>query len=279
MRLLLPICLILVSCRTTQINTAPLPAAGPEPVREGPDTEPPDAGPPPEPPDAGRPPEPPEPMVSATLVDAGAPVVRPAPATPRPTPSRPAPRPDAGIAALVVDAGVAPSSEPAAPPPAPPSLWTQRPGASAGFSGVGPAGFTIEGTTSSVTVTDDGRVFTVVVDLASMKTGIALRDEHMREKYLHVDRFPSAVLTVPRQAVALPDEGPRDGTATGSMSIHGVTKEQPFTFKATCAKRVCDVAGTAKLNFNDFGVAVPSYLGITVKPNVTVTAKFRLARE
>jgi polyisoprenoid-binding protein YceI len=178
-----------------------------------------------------------------------------------------------------VDAGTpAPVDAGTVAAPAQPSRWMQQPPASAGFAGVGPAGFTIEGTTSTVGVVDDGRTFSVTVDLASVKTGISLRDEHMREKYLHVDRFPSAVLVVSRQAVALPDDGSRESTATGSMTIHGVTKEQPFSFRASCVQRVCSVEGTAKLNFNDFGVAVPSYLGITVKPNVTVKATFRLGQ-
>lgn len=34
--------------------------------------------------------------------------------------------------------------------------------------------------------------------------------------------------------------------------------------RAKCLKAVCDVDGKASLNFNDFGVAVPSDLGITV---------------
>jgi polyisoprenoid-binding protein YceI len=166
--------------------------------------------------------------------------------------------------------------QPTQPPLVP---WKQRPPASAGFAGNGPAGFTIEGTTDSVFVSDDFTAFTVTVGLASMKTGISLRDQHMREKYLHVDRFPNAVLVVGRDAIALPDDGTREATASGSMTIHGVTRQQAFSFRATCVKAVCDVDGKASLNFNDFGVAVPSYLGITVKPNVTVSARFRVARE
>jgi hypothetical protein len=34
--------------------------------------------------------------------------------------------------------------------------------------------------------------------------------------------------------------------------------------------------GTFHINMNDFGITVPSYLGVTVKPGVDVTAGFRL---
>ncbi len=36
------------------------------------------------------------------------------------------------------------------------------------------------------------------VDLASLTTGIGLRDTHMREQYLHTDRYPTAIFTLER---------------------------------------------------------------------------------
>jgi hypothetical protein len=34
--------------------------------------------------------------------------------------------------------------------------------------------------------------------------------------------------------------------------------------------------GKFRINMNDFGITVPVYLGVTVKPDVDVTANFKL---
>jgi polyisoprenoid-binding protein YceI len=84
------------------------------------------------------------------------------------------------------------------------------------FTATGPGGLTIVGTTKDVNVKDDGTSVTVVVPLANVDTGIALRNKHMKEKYLEVDKFPTAELTVSRSALKL-QEG--SGSASGSMKI------------------------------------------------------------
>ena len=69
-----------------------------------------------------------------------------------------------------------------------------------GFAASGPAGLKIEGSTKELTVTEaDGNVV-VDVPLASLATGIALRDQHMKDKYLEVSKYPLATLTVARSA-------------------------------------------------------------------------------
>src|SRR5581483_4442375 len=66
------------------------------------------------------------------------------------------------------------------------------------FGAAGPAGFKIEGTTSELSVSEGGGNVMVSVPLANLTTGIALRDHHMKEKYLEVAKYPAAVLTVAR---------------------------------------------------------------------------------
>jgi hypothetical protein len=58
------------------------------------------------------------------------------------------------------------------------------------FQASGPAGMKIEGTTPDLTVADDGTNVVVTVPLGNLNTGIALRDHHMKEKYLEVPKFP-----------------------------------------------------------------------------------------
>jgi len=66
------------------------------------------------------------------------------------------------------------------------------------------------------------------VDLATLKTGISLRDQHMREKYLEVDKYPKAIFDLTGVAEAgsnaLEDKKNIDLTLTGNFTIHGVTK-------------------------------------------------------
>lgn len=145
----------------------------------------------------------------------------------------------------------------------------------ASFKGVGPAGFKIEGKTKSVDLKDDGKTLTVVVGLKDLETGISLRDSHMREKYLEVDKFPEATLTVATNAVTWPEDGKTsEGSAKGTFTVHGVSKEVSFKYRISNGGGTYSVEGEAPVNFKDHGINVPTYMGITVKPDITILSKF-----
>ncbi len=77
----------------------------------------------------------------------------------------------------------------------------------------------------------------IEVDLASLKTGIGLRDSHMREQYLETDRFPLAVFELIRVIEAsqntLEDQKPVELKLEGTFSVHGVSRQ--ITMQMTVA--------------------------------------------
>jgi len=148
-------------------------------------------------------------------------------------------------------------------------------GTSATFDAVGPAGLKIEGKTSQVSVAEqDGKVV-ISVDVGSLDTGIELRNRHMREKYLETAKFPSAVLTVTRTAIQFPPDGADvSGNAPGTLTLHGQARAVTVSYKAHRTGSMYAVTGSAHVKMTDYGIVPPSYLGITVKPDVDVTVSF-----
>jgi polyisoprenoid-binding protein YceI len=157
---------------------------------------------------------------------------------------------------------------------------TQKSGdATAAFEGKGPGGFKLKGTTHAVDLADDGTTLSVVVHLGRLETGIGLRDKHMREKYLQVDQFADAVLRVPWASVHLPEDGQRvQGQTTGTMELHGKSKEVGFSYSIVRTGSSYAVTGSLPLNMNDFGITVPSYMGLTVQPEVVATCSLSASR-
>jgi polyisoprenoid-binding protein YceI len=149
----------------------------------------------------------------------------------------------------------------------------------AGFRGRGPGGFSLDGKTRQLRVEDDGKVLKIVVPLAGVQTGISLRDRHMRERYLEVDKYPDAVLEVPWSAVKLPEDGQTsEGTAPGKMSLHGKSHDVQVKYRIVRTGNRYQVTGNVPLNITDYGIEVPSYLGITVQPDVEASASFTAER-
>jgi polyisoprenoid-binding protein YceI len=146
--------------------------------------------------------------------------------------------------------------------------------ASVSFTAVGPAGFKIVGTTSELNVGEQGGQVAITVPLANLHTGISLRDSHMKEKYLQVGTYPTAQLTVDKGALKFPGDAPSDATASGTMTLHGQSKPVGFHYHAAREGGRIHVVGDCRLNMNDFGVNVPSYLGVTVKPDVSLAVDF-----
>jgi polyisoprenoid-binding protein YceI len=145
------------------------------------------------------------------------------------------------------------------------------------FTCIGPGGLHVDGTGSELQVQDKGEALVVTVPLAKLTTGIGLRDTHMREKYLETDKYPTAELSVPRLGVKFPADGETvDGSAPGTLTLHGKSQAVTFHYKAVRKGTSYEVKADFHINMNDFAITPPSYLGITVKPGVDISIAFRL---
>ena len=143
------------------------------------------------------------------------------------------------------------------------------------FFATGPAGLKIVGAAHDLDVQEDGEKLRVSVPLANLDTGIALRNKHMREKYLEVGKFPRADLSVSRADLRIPAEaGETSGEAAATMLIHGIAKPVRFMYRVRRDGSGLHVTGSTRVNINEHGIAVPSYLGVTVKPDVDISAAF-----
>ena len=143
------------------------------------------------------------------------------------------------------------------------------------FVAVGPAGMKIEGTTSDLSTKDDGTQLRVTVPLQNLTTGMSLRDRHMKDKYLEVPTYPSAELLVARSDLKFPADGASSsGEAPAKLNLHGVARDVKFKYSADNKGGTYGIKGGFSIDMNDYKIEVPSYLGVTVKPQVEVKAAF-----
>jgi len=137
-----------------------------------------------------------------------------------------------------------------------------------------------DGKTSKVTgtiVADPAAVTSstveVSVDLASLDTGVDLRNRHMREKYLHTARFPNATFKSVSVAGAptIAANQPADLNVAGDFTLHGITKRMTIPVRVVLLSdgRIHATSRFA-VKMPDFGINVPSNLFVTVDNAVQV---------
>ena len=109
----------------------------------------------------------------------------------------------------------------------------------AGFHGRGPGGFSLEGKTHQLRVEDDGTTLRIVVPLAGLQTGIALRDRHMRERYLEVEKYPDAVLELPWSGGEAPrrTDRPARERPPGKMTLHGKSHDVQVKYRVVAHRQ------------------------------------------
>lgn len=115
-------------------------------------------------------------------------------------------------------------------------------------------------------------------DLEKLDTGIDLRNEHMKDKYLEVKKFPRAKLTlkgIPIKESEL--KGNIETSFKGVLSLHGEVKDIEGKFKYTAAEKKSVANFTIKVS--DFKIDVPKYMGITVSETVDVEVVVILKEE
>jgi polyisoprenoid-binding protein YceI len=141
----------------------------------------------------------------------------------------------------------------------------------------GTAGLHIEGVTHELTLAERDGELLFQVPLAGLDTGIGLRNRHMRG-YLDVTHFPHAELRVARRVVTFPAPGKTvESDAQGTFTLHGVSKPCSIRYRVEQARSgEYRVHGTSRIDIRDFGIDVPSYLGVRVEPSVGIQVDFSL---
>lgn len=106
-------------------------------------------------------------------------------------------------------------------------------------------------------------------DLSSLDSGVELRDEHMKDKYLEVGKFKISTLVLKDVAV---ENLSSEFAFVGELELHGVKKE----VKGTAQIDGDNLSADFTLSLKDYGIEIPSYLGITVsdKVKIKVESKF-----
>jgi len=113
----------------------------------------------------------------------------------------------------------------------------------------------------------------VTVNMASLDTGVALRNKEMRERYLETNKFSTASFKSVSVSAAAPvgPNQPADVNVTGDFTLHGVTKRMTIPVRVVL---IPDGRIHATSHFTvkmpDFAINVPHNILVTVDDAVPV---------
>jgi polyisoprenoid-binding protein YceI len=115
----------------------------------------------------------------------------------------------------------------------------------------------------SGSLTLDGQTLTaasIEVDLTTITSDRPRRDDAI-QRSLETSQYPTAtfVLTMPVDLGTVPADGQTvTVTATGDLTIHGVTQSIEFPLQAQLVGDTIAVVGSAPIDFTRFGITMPS---------------------
>lgn len=120
------------------------------------------------------------------------------------------------------------------------------------------------------------------LDLQSLNTGINLRDEHMKNKYLEVGSYPTAVLTLNSfELEKAPAEilGKLEAQKfTGTLTFHGITKPVAGVFDVEVDGKNLNIKARYFLQLSEFNIDIPTYAGLKVADKVDIETSFSILK-
>ena len=145
------------------------------------------------------------------------------------------------------------------------------------LAGIG--GNTAVGRTSAVTgtLTIAGTSVTdveITADLTQLKSDDDRRDSQLQQRGLETDSFPTATfkLTQPIDLGSIPADGQTISvTATGQLTLHGVTKTVQVPLQARLSGSTIEVVGSIEITFADYSITPPtSFIALSVADHGTM---------
>jgi len=128
----------------------------------------------------------------------------------------------------------------------------------------------------------------VKVEVATIKTGIDLRDEHVRnESWLDAKKFPAAefVITKVSGVDKLKAGEAVEATVAGKFTLHGVTNDVTAKVKVRYVPaeggkgEALRIVGSFTIKLQDHKVSIPSIVALKVSPDIVVNLDLRASAE
>ena len=119
----------------------------------------------------------------------------------------------------------------------------------------------------------------LAVELSSLDTGIELRNQHLREKYLEVGKGPdysNAVLKDLHVEGIDPSTPNGKGTFSGTLRLHGTERQVKGNIEVRRSGSGLRARASFPVMLEEFAIAKPRYLGVGVADQVTVRVTFDL---
>lgn len=135
--------------------------------------------------------------------------------------------------------------------------------------------------TGTVKVSENGRgialeALKINIPVASLQTGIGIRDRHMREKIFTTEdgKIPDVSFESAKSVCEKAKEG-YQCQAQGTLSMHGKSLNTTIPVSLTKSGDVFVAKADFDIGLKDFGVEPPSHFGVTVDNAVAVSTNFR----
>ncbi|WP_304516668.1 YceI family protein [Cecembia rubra] len=108
----------------------------------------------------------------------------------------------------------------------------------------------------------DKNLLDFYLDLNTIKTGIGLRDRHMRENYLETKKFPFAEFTGKIQDIPTLEIGQEKSVrAKGKFKIHGVEREIEVPGKLKkLNEQELSLSADFKVLLSDYNISIPKVM-------------------
>lgn len=122
----------------------------------------------------------------------------------------------------------------------------------------------------------------VTVDMGNIVTDKDVRDENVRRKILHTEKYPEArfVLTEPADVAQLPEDGTVGTvTLTGDLTIHGETNQITQEFNALRTGDTVVVHGDVPIKRSDYKVETPEFVAAKIAEDGELNIRLRLEKE
>jgi polyisoprenoid-binding protein YceI len=113
-------------------------------------------------------------------------------------------------------------------------------------------------------------VVDIEVQVASITSDESRRDGAFTGRIMSADEFPTATftLTQPIELGAVPADGAEiTASATGDLTLRGVTNSVTFDVTAQANGQLIGVLGSIPVLFSDYGIDNPSFAGVTTEDN------------